>query len=160
VDDATLYRQAWGKFATGVAVITTIQPDGQVHGMTAQGIASVSLDPMLVLVCVGHNRNTYPLIQTTSRFCINVLNVDQQDIAEYFASPPEQRAEDFHVPFKFTDQGSATIDGSLTCMDCHVVEEHVAGDHTVFIGEINEIIVHSGRHPLLYFESKFGRIAQ
>ena len=156
--DSQVFREAWGKFATGVSVITTIQPDGHVHGMTAQGINSVSLDPLLVLVCIGHNRNTYPLISKARRFCINILNVDQQGIAEYFARPPEKREEGFHVPFSFTEKGSATIDDSLTFMDCRVVEEYVAGDHTIFIGEVDEVTVNDGSNPLLYFESKFGRI--
>ena len=57
--DSQAFRQAWGKFATGVSVVTSKERDGLIHGMAANGIASVSLDPMLVLVCVGHNRNSY-----------------------------------------------------------------------------------------------------
>ena len=152
--DVQTFRQAWAKFATGVSVVTSIQSDGHVHGMTAQGIGSVSLDPMLVLVCVGHNRNSYPLIKDSGRFAISILNKDQQPIAEYYARPPEERSDDVEVEFSTTGSGSAVIDGSLACMDCHVVAEHVVGDHTIFIGEVDEIQVSSG-DPLLYFESKF-----
>ena len=57
--DSKIFRQAWGNFATGVALVTTIEQDGTVHGMTANGVASISLDPMLVMVCVGHKAKTY-----------------------------------------------------------------------------------------------------
>ena len=157
--DAQTFRQAWGKFATGVSVVTTIEPDGSVHGMAANGITSVSLDPLLVLLCVGHNRNSYPLIKDSGRFCINILNEDQQDVGEYYARPPERRESDYNVPFTFTDRGSAALDGSLASMDCHVVTEHVAGDHTIFIAEVAEIHVNEGQ-PLLFFEGKWAHLSQ
>ena len=145
--DSDEFRQAWAKFATGVSVITTIQSDGLVHGMTAQGICSVSLDPMLALVCVGHNRNTHGHVTESRRFCINILSVEQQNIAEYFARPPERREPGFHVPFSFTERGAAMIGDSLASMDCRVVESHVAGDHTIFIGEVDEIEAEPRRQP-------------
>ena len=58
----SLFKEAWGKFPTGVSVITTVQ-NGKIHGMSANGIASVSLDPPLVLVCIGHQRNSYKIVQ-------------------------------------------------------------------------------------------------
>ena len=155
--DVQAFREAWGKFATGVSVVTTTQQDGGVHGMAANGIASVSLDPLLVLVCVDHSRNTYPLIRDTGRFAISILNEDQQAIAKYYAAPPETRKGQVDVPYSFTGRGSATVDGCLAYMDCHVVTEHTAGDHTIFIGEVDEIQVNSGR-PLLFFESRFMRL--
>jgi len=155
--DAQIFRQAWGKFATGVAVVTTIEPNGHVHGMAANGITSVSLDPMLVLVCVGHNRNSYPLIKENGRFAINILNESQQPLAENYAKPPEQRDADFDAGFKFTERGSAISEESLAYMDCHVVQELTAGDHTIFIGEVDEIKVTDGQ-PLLFFEGAFGKL--
>ena len=157
--DAQTFRQAWGRFATGVSVVTSIQPDGRVHGMAANGINSVSLDPLLVLVCVGHDRNSYVFIKESRRFAINILTDDQVHFAEYYAHPPELRTDDVTVPFTFTERGSAIVDNCLAYMDCHVVTEHVAGDHTIFIGEVDEVKVNSGR-PLIFFEGKFGRFEQ
>ena len=156
--DPQTFREAWSKFATGVSVVTTIEPDGSVHGMAANGITSVSLDPLLVLLCVGHNRNSYPLIKDSGRFCINILNEDQQDVGDYYARPPERRESDYRVPFTFTEGGSAALDGSLASMDCHVVTEHVAGDHTIFIAQVDEIHVNEGK-PLLFFEGKWGHLS-
>ena len=157
--DAQTFRQAWGKFATGVSIVTTVRSDGDVHGMTANGINSVSLDPLLVLVCTGHNTTSYPLIKDSRRFAINILNEDQQAIAEYYARPTDQKTGDLEIPISMTERGSAIVGGSLAQMDCKVVNEHVAGDHTIFIGEVEEINVQDGR-PLLFYEGRFGQISE
>ena len=156
--NTNMFRQAWGKFATGVAVVTTIEPGGQIHGMAANSISSVALEPLLVLVCIGHVRNSYQLIKESGRFAINFLGEHQQAICEYYASPPEQRSGDVGVSFSFTELGSAILDGCVAAMDCHVVDEHIAGDHSVFIGGVDEIQVNEGR-PLISYEGGFGRLA-
>lgn len=157
--DAQTFRQAWGRFATGVSIVTTLTPDGEVHGMTANGINSVSLDPLLVLVCAGHTTSSYPMIQESGRFAISILAEDQRDIAEYYARPTDQKTGDLDFTLSQTDRGSAFVDGSLAQMDCKVVTEHVAGDHTIFIGEVEEINVADGR-PLLFFQGSFSRIEE
>ncbi len=157
MDAQEAFLRAWGKYPTGVSVVTSIEPDGHVHGMAANGINSVSLDPLLVLVCVGHNRNSYPLIKEAGRFAINILSDEQQAIAQHYASPAESRSADFDVSFTFTPSGSAFIDGSIASMDCRIVHEQVAGDHTIFIGEVERIEVGEGE-ALGYCEGKFARI--
>ena len=154
--DQQTFREAWGKYASSVSVITCIEPDGGVHGMAASDISSVSLDPMLVLVCVGHNRNSFPLIQKTGRFALNIMGEGQSDVVMHYAAPPEKRGSDEGISFTFTESGAAFIDGSVAQMDCRVVDEHVAGDHTIFIGEVDDIRVHEGM-PLLYCEGSFGK---
>ena len=142
---------------TGVAVVTTIEPDGRVHGMAANGIVSVSLDPLLVLVCIGHNRDSYKLIRENRRFAINVLTEEQQHIAEHYARPPAERTIEAGASFSVTVRGSAILNGCLASMDCHVVNEHEAGDHTIFVGEVDEIQVNSGS-PLIFFEGTYTRL--
>ena len=157
--DAQTFRQAWGRFATGVSIVTTLTPDGEVHGMTANGINSVSLDPLLVLVCAGHTTTSYPMIQESGRFAISILAEDQRDIAEYYARKTEDKTGDLDFTLSHTDSGSAFVDGSLAQMDCKVVAAHEEGDHTIFIGEVEEINVADGK-PLLFFQGGFGRIAE
>ncbi len=157
--DAQTFRQAWGKFATGVSIVTTADSDGSLHGMTANGVNSVSLDPLLVLVCAGHTTTSYPLIRDSRRFAINILSEEQQAIAEYYARPTDQKTGDVDIPITRTERGGYTVDGSLAQMDCRVVTEHEAGDHTIFIGEVEEINVGDGR-PLLFFEGRFGQISE
>ena len=155
--DAQTFRQAWGKFATGVSIITTVEPDGHVHGMAANGIASVSLDPLLVLLCVGHNRNSYLLVKESRRFAISILSEGQRPIAEYYARRPDDRTGDVEVSFSFTGSGGAVVEDCLASMDCHVVSHHEAGDHTIFIAAVDEIDVRSGK-PLIFFEGSYGRL--
>ena len=83
-----LFRSAWSNFATGVTVITTPESDGSgVHGMTANGVASISLEPPLAMVAIDHERNTFPLILMHQRFGISVLTLEQRGGCETFHSP-------------------------------------------------------------------------
>jgi flavin reductase (DIM6/NTAB) family NADH-FMN oxidoreductase RutF len=149
-----LYRDAWSKFATGVTVITTVEPSGSVHGMTASSVASVSLDPPLMLVVIGEERQSHRLIETTGRFGMSILQVGQAHIAKHFANPPESRGslESKHI---ITLSKSPVIKGSIASMDCSVIAGHKAGDHTVFIGEVQAIMVGDGA-PLVWLERQFG----
>ena len=156
--DADTFRQAWRKFVTGVAVITTIEDGGTVHGMAANGIASVSLDPLLILISVGHERESNPLIKTSGRFAINILSDQHEEAAKYYGSPSDKRKGDPGIAFSFTATGSAVVPGCLAYMDCHVVNQHEAGDHTLFIAGVDELQVNSGS-PLLFFDGGFHRVA-
>ena len=156
--DGNLFTIDWSRFATDVYVVSTIEKYGNVHGMAANGIASVTLNHLLVLDCVGHNRNSYALIKNSGRFCINILTEDQQNVGEYYAKPPEKRTTDTPATVVYTNSGSASLEGSLASMDCQVVNEYVAGDHTVFIAEVDEITLGEGR-PLIFFEGKWDSLA-
>lgn len=157
--DAQTFRQAWGKFATGVSVVTTVRPDGEIHGMTANGINSVSLDPPLALVCAGRSTSSHPLIREAGRFAINILSEDQRAIAEYYARPTDQKTGESDAAFSLTERGAALIDGCIARMDCRVVAEHDAGDHTIFVGQVEEIETEEGR-PLLYYQGRFERLPE
>ena len=156
--DGQAFRQAWGKFVTGVSVVTVCQPDGEVHGMTANGINSVSMDPMLVLVCVGNDRSFYPSINGSERFAISILSEEQQSISEYHARPKEKQEEASPGSFRATERGAAVLDHCLAFMDCRIVDRHAAGDHTIFIGEVEQIQVNSGK-PLMFFEGGYCRFS-
>ena len=148
------FRRAWSKFATGVAVITTVEPGGAVHGMTANGVTSVSLSPPMALLCVGHERNTYRLIKSNGRFGINILSSGQQGVASHYAQPPEKR--DPATRFDFEDLGKTPVlKGALASMDCKVVAAHESGDHTIFVAEVEHIKVGDGE-PLLWYAGSFG----
>ncbi len=149
-----MYRDAWSRFATGVTVITTIEPGGAVHGMTASSVTSVSLDPPLVLVVIGEERQTHGLIESTGRFGMSILDSGQTDIAKHFATPPEVRGElDSQHIGKLA--GSPVIKQAIAAMDCKVSAAYKAGDHTLFIGEVEAIQVGQG-DPLVWFQRQFG----
>ena len=154
MSDGAMFRRAWGSFATGVSLITTLEKDGSTHGMTANGIASVSLEPMLVMVCVGHNANTFPIIEETGRYGINILSESQRDIGEFYASSANQGNEKFESDFTTSKTGIPFVNNALASMDCKVVKAHREGDHTIFIGSVEEIQVNEGK-PLMFFASKW-----
>jgi len=158
VPDIDQYRKAWSKFATGVSVIISRDHTGAVHGMAANGITSVSLDPMLVLVCVDHSRNTYKRIKETGKFSINILNHSQTAEAEYYARHPEKRIGGPPCDLIFGENGSVKIADCLAFIDCHVHEEIIQGDHTIYIGKVVDITIGEGK-PLLFYESMFNELA-
>jgi flavin reductase (DIM6/NTAB) family NADH-FMN oxidoreductase RutF len=152
-----MYRDAWSRFATGVTVITTVESDGSVHGMTASSVTSVSLDPPLVLVVIGESRQTHGLIELTGQFGMSILHAGQTEIAKYFATPPESRGE---IDSSNVTRLSRTpvIANAIAAMNCKVSAAYKAGDHTVFIGEVEEIEVGEG-DPLVWFQRQFGGFA-
>ncbi len=148
------YRRAWSRFATGVTIITTVEPDGTVHGMTANGVTSVSLDPPMALVCVGHNRNTYGLIAATGRYGMSVLAASQELVAKHFTLPPESRPENHSI--RFIELGnSPVVAGAIAAMDCRVVAAYESGDHTIFVAEVESVRTGEGP-PLVWYEGGFG----
>ncbi len=150
----TDFRKAWSRFATGVTVITTVEPDGSTHGMTANGVTSVSLTPPLSLASIGHERNTYRLIRQTGRFGLSILASDQRPAAAYYALPPERREPGTRFDFSKLG-GSPVLTGALAAMDCRVIAAHEAGDHTIFIGKVEYVALRNGE-PLLWFSGAFG----
>ncbi len=148
------FRRAWSNFGTGVAVITSPEPGGGVHGMTANGVVSVSLEPPLALACIGRNRNSHDLIVSSKRFGLSILTTEQREVADHYTKPPEERAADHGIEFVSLG-GSMVVHEALAAMDCAVVAEYLAGDHTLFVAEVENISIGDGR-PMLWFQGGFG----
>jgi flavin reductase (DIM6/NTAB) family NADH-FMN oxidoreductase RutF len=151
VDDRT-FRNAMGKFATGVTVITT-EVDGEVHGMTANAFMSVSLNPKLVLVSIGEKAKMLDKIQRSGTYAVNILTDEQKDVSMAFAG---QIKEKRHVQFGRAG-GVPVLEEALASIVCRVHGQHVAGDHTLFIGEVMEIVMREGS-PLIFYEGKYGKV--
>jgi len=153
------FRKAMGSFATGVTVIT-VDCEGEVHGMTANAFASVSLDPLLVLVCVDHRARTHAHLHARKRFGVNVLEVNQRAISEYYAdlSPTHEHAErEAGARFERTQHGTPVLHGALAYLECRLHTAQDAGDHTIFIAEVEDVVVRHG-DPLLYFRGEYREI--
>ena len=155
---AAEFRRAMGAFATGVTIIT-VDLDGEVHGMTANAFASVSLDPPLVLVCVDQTAHTHAHLHARKRFGINVLAEDQRALSEFYARPPEEQIEELRAGFDRSVHGTPVLHGALTYLECRLQSAHDAGDHTIFIAEVEDVVVRRG-DPLLYFRSKYHKIGK
>jgi flavin reductase (DIM6/NTAB) family NADH-FMN oxidoreductase RutF len=152
------FRRALSTFATGVTVITVDQ-DGEVHGMTANAFTSVSLEPLLVLVCVDHRARTHAHLHAKKRFGINVLAENQKVISEYYARSTEthQHAEDAGAHFDRTQHGTPVLHGALAYLECRLHSAQAAGDHTIFIGEVEDVVVREGE-PLLFYRAGYRKI--
>jgi flavin reductase (DIM6/NTAB) family NADH-FMN oxidoreductase RutF len=150
------FRKAMGCFATGVTIVT-VDLDGEVHGMTANAFASVSLDPLLVLVCVDHSTRTHAHLHAKKRFGVNILCEDQRAISEYYANPErthEGAETQAGARFDRTRHGTPMLHGSLAYLECRLHSAQDAGDHTIFIAEVEDVVINEG-DPLLFFKSKY-----
>jgi flavin reductase (DIM6/NTAB) family NADH-FMN oxidoreductase RutF len=159
--NASEFRKAMGCFATGVTIIT-VDLEGEVHGMTANAFASVSLDPMLVLVCVDASTRTHAHLHAKKRFGINVLCEDQRAISEYYARPErthEQAEAEAGARFERTAHGTPVLNGSLAYLECRLRSAEDAGDHTIFIAEVEDVVVRDGE-PLLFFRGKYRKVGE
>ena len=157
----TEFRKAMGSFATGVTVIT-VDHEGEVHGMTANAFTSVSLDPLLVLVCVDHKARTHAHLHAKKRFGVNVLAENQRSISEYYALPTQtHRNAEQQASAKFdrTPHGTPVLHGSLAYLECRLCSAEEAGDHTIFIAEVEDVVVREG-NPLVFYRGKYRKVGE
>ncbi len=155
------FRKAMGCFATGVTVIT-LDLEGEVHGMTANAFASVSLNPPLILVCVDHSARTHAHMHAKKRFGINILAEGQRAISEYYALPVathEHAEAEAGARFDRTAHGTPVLHGALAYLECRLQSAQDAGDHTIFIAEVEAVVVRQGE-PLLFFRGKYHEIGE
>jgi flavin reductase (DIM6/NTAB) family NADH-FMN oxidoreductase RutF len=152
VSNTAAFRAAMAAFTTGVTVVTTATEDGDLHGATVNSFASVSLDPMLVLVCLRTGSHSLGLIQTSGVFGVNVLSAGQEDVSGWFAS--RQRPADSSMfdgfDFDFGATGCPLLPGTAASFDCTLHELFPGGDHTVVIGEVAALRHHPDRAPLVF----------
>jgi flavin reductase (DIM6/NTAB) family NADH-FMN oxidoreductase RutF len=150
--DPELFREVFGRFATGVAVITSAGPSGA-GGMTANAICSLSLDPLLALVCFDNQARTLPIVREARRFGVNVLTADQEQLAGVFASKlPESEKLD-GVDHRL-EAGVPIINDALAWAVCELRELFPGGDHTVAIGQVVSMGLGGGQ-PLVWYAGRY-----
>jgi 3-hydroxy-9,10-secoandrosta-1,3,5(10)-triene-9,17-dione monooxygenase reductase component len=158
VDGAEL-RRVLGHFATGVTVVTACPGDDGPVGMVANSFTSVSLEPPLVLFCAGAESDTWPRIRAAESFCVNVLSHDQRQLATDFARKGTDRYAGVELEER-PDGGPPHLAGALAHIDCRVHAEHPGGDHTIVVGEVEELAVSSDEEaalaePLIFYRGGF-----
>ena len=155
------FRKALGQFSTGVTVVTVEHEPGKIHGMTANSFTSVSLDPLLILVCVDHRAKILPLLQKKKQFGVSVLKTGQQAVSEYFARGVHsaEAEERLSIRYSRTASGLPVLEDTLLQLSCSTVASHLAGDHTILIAEVHDAKIHEGE-PLLYFRGEYRNIAR
>ncbi|MED3661054.1 flavin reductase family protein [Ureibacillus sp. FSL K6-8385] len=150
--DDRLFRNAMGKFATGVTVLLT-HHEGETHGMTANGFMSVSLNPKLVLISVGHNTKFINKVSQSKKYTVNILAEDQEHYSRHFAGQPNAVVE-----FEALAE-QPVLKGAIAQIACEVVSEHIEGDHTLFVGKVVDLRFED-KDPLLFFGGKYRQLAE
>lgn len=148
------FKRALSRRASGVAVVTARNGE-RIHGMTVSAFTEVSLEPPLVLVCADKASNTLPVIRAGGVFAINVLARDQQALSNRFAVKKDEDKRFDGLEFDVGRTGAPLLRGVAVNIDCRVVAEHDAGDHVVYIGQVEEVRSFD-RDPLLYFRGAYG----
>ena len=146
------FRSVMGNFATGVTVVTATGPAGPV-GMTANAVASLSLDPLLLLVAFDNSARTLQVVRDTGRFGVNVLAAGQDDLARLFASKAPEDAKFAGVPHQVHD-GLPVIDGTIAWVGCRLEQLVPGGDHTIGIGAVESAEAGEGA-PLMWFRGEY-----
>jgi flavin reductase (DIM6/NTAB) family NADH-FMN oxidoreductase RutF len=152
--DETAFREAVAHFATGVTVITTLHR-GKPAGMTASAVASLSLDPVLLLVCINNRLPTHEAIEASRRFVVNVLGEGQEELALRFARPASDKFAGIELR---PDTELPILSDAIAYFACDVHERFPGGDHSIFIGLVRECRAVRGKRPLVYFRSTFGSL--
>jgi flavin reductase (DIM6/NTAB) family NADH-FMN oxidoreductase RutF len=159
--DQSQFRQVMRRFATGVTVLT-VRTGETIHGMTANAFASVSLSPTLVLVCIERGNTTHRLVTVAGTFAMNILSARQENLAKRFAKQIAVTSDPFDgVAFHACVTGAPVIDDCAAYLDCRVVAAHEAGDHTIFVAQVEMAGYGSARdeEPLLWLDGKYGAAA-
>ncbi|ETI68801.1 flavin reductase domain-containing protein FMN-binding protein [Neobacillus vireti LMG 21834] len=152
--DDRQFREAMGKFATGVTVVAT-EVDGNIHGMTANAFMSVSLNPKLVVVSIAEKAQMLEKIKQSGTFSVNILAADQQEVSMIFAGQLKNHQE---VVFEHLN-GVPVLSNASAQISCEVSAAHVEGDHTLFIGKVTDIRIEDAE-PLIYYSGKYRRLAE
>jgi flavin reductase (DIM6/NTAB) family NADH-FMN oxidoreductase RutF len=149
-------RRIRGLFASGVTVVTTAHA-GRLHGLTVSAFSAVSLDPPLVLVCIGNEAAAQELITASGIFAVNVLSDEQEFLSERFAARAPIVNEKFEgVPYHVAATGAPILEESIAWYDCRLAATHQGGDHVIFMGKVEAIgFGAETRRPLLYFANRY-----
>lgn len=153
--DKNELRRVMGHFCTGVTVITTLSKEGTLHGFTANAFTSVSLVPPLVLICVDKKAESYSSFEESRVFTVNILSADQEDVSRHFAVSGGDKFKG--ISYHLGANTAPIIGGAMSYLECRLVASHDAGDHAIYVGEVEQAEAHEGR-PLLFFRGGYRNI--
>jgi flavin reductase (DIM6/NTAB) family NADH-FMN oxidoreductase RutF len=145
-------RQIMGHFATGVTVITTLNQAGELHGLTANAFTSVSLEPPLLLISVDKKAESWPAFEESKVFTVNILADTQEALSRKFAVSGGNKFEG--VAYRIGANGAPILDGVLTYIECTLYAAYDGGDHSIYLGEIQQAETLEGK-PLLFFRGGY-----
>ncbi|SDH27094.1 NADH-FMN oxidoreductase RutF, flavin reductase (DIM6/NTAB) family [Alteribacillus persepolensis] len=151
-----LFKEALGNYPTGVTVVTTNTQQGEPVGLTVNSFASVSIDPLMVLWSIDHGVSSLEEFQKADGFAVHILAGEQQELCKTFASKHEDRFST--CEWNNSENNLPVIKDAFAVLQCKTFKQVEAGDHTILIGEVQDIEVDSEKDPMLYHRRKFGPI--
>ncbi len=153
--DQDKFRAAMSQMASGVTIIT-MSSNGADHGFTASSFTSLSLDPMLVLVCVVRGQRSHVLLEQAGHYAVNILRSSQRELGQRFAGALLlDRFTGIEVARAAT--GAPILADSLAWLDCRVRDVLPGGDHSIFVGEVLAAHAPGGGDALVYHNRRWGR---
>jgi 3-hydroxy-9,10-secoandrosta-1,3,5(10)-triene-9,17-dione monooxygenase reductase component len=155
--DEGSFRDALGRFATGVAFVTAA-PDGEPAGLIVNTLTSVSLDPPLISFCPSRNSLTWSRMRRAGRFGVNVLGRHHEPFARRATPAGSDRFAG--VDWELGRIGVPLLSDALTSLECEIVAEHPAGDHWIVVGRVASLRVAEGHEPLVFFAGGFANSVQ
>ena len=155
---AAAFRRALGQFATGVTVVTTLDPSGRPEGMTVNAFASLSLRPPLILVCLARATRLMPIFDRAGHFAVNVLAAGQRHLSDAFSRPKGDR---FHgAAWTTWTSGVPILAGCVANLECARIDCHDGGDHAILVGRIERLTYDETRAPLLFVRSGYRKMGK
>ena len=155
--DSRSFRSALGSFATGINIVTSIGPDGEPLGFTANSFNSVSLDPPLVLFSLDRRAYSLKAFESAGVFAINVLREDQEQVSTAFARALSNKWDS--VAFETWETGCPILADALANFECETKSMHDGGDHVIFVGQVLALRTNEGR-PLLYYRGAYRQLVE
>jgi len=159
--DVDTFRRAMGRFATGVAMLTTVSRKVD-YAMTASALTSVSLEPLLLLVCIDREGRFHDAVLDSGLWGISLLSDGQRSSADWLATSgrPIHGQLDRIAHHRGAQTGVALLDGALATLECRTTDVHVAGDHSIVVGQVVSVTSapHTGE-ALVYYRGRFGTLA-
>lgn len=150
--DKNQLRQVMGHFATGVTIITTLNKAGQAHGLTANAFTSVSLEPPLLLISVDKKAESWSAFEESRVFTVNILADHQEALSRKFAVSGGNKFDG--VAYRAGANGAAILEGALAYIECTLYASYEGGDHSIYLGEIQQAETREGK-PLLFFRGGY-----
>lgn len=154
--DPDSFRSVLGRFASGITVVTTLDADGRDLGMTVSAFSSVSLRPPLIQVCIDKTASMYAALMKAPSFSVNILAAEQEALSRRFAAVDSSHRFE-GVGYERGENGIVLLDDALGHLECTVEARYEAGDHTIFVGEVERATAGDGR-PMLYYRGGYAQL--
>lgn len=156
--DADIYKLVMGSFPSGVTVITTLDDDGQIVGLTASAFSALSIDPALVLFCPNYSSDSYPVLIKKKQFAIHLLSATQRNEAYAFAKKGKEKAQG--INWTLSALGNPLLSDATAIIECELWREYEGGDHAILVGAVKNLVVPElSIDPMIYCGGKMGALS-